>query len=107
MADSLGIKVAANWFAQRVGWLLQNGTAEPHAKPLRGPRVFTEEYNVDLARELQEHVDVLKESLQMGLGVQEACFEIGACALAIAVNTEKGVGKKPPARKVVKTVNKK
>jgi len=76
-----GLSNATKWFGQRIEFSLA-GTG----------RRFDREANADILKELTLKVDNLGLAIEMGIGVLDACVAVGACAMMIAFNSERGFG---------------
>lgn len=74
--------LATKWLAQKI----------ERAYCTKPPRYFDREKNTTLLREMRDLVDQLGEALEMGVGAQDTCVEIGSLAVMIAVNLETGKG---------------
>jgi hypothetical protein len=76
-----GFQMITRWFGQQVEFWL-------------GPqnRRFDREKNSDIMRELHTKVDELGLAVEMGMGVKEAAVKVGAYAMMLAYNGERGYG---------------
>jgi hypothetical protein len=84
---NISFLIISKWFGQKI--VEKYGTTG---------RRFDRERNIEIYGELQAKVIELRDALEMGLGVQQVCTEIGGLACFLAYNAEKGYGDVAPTK---------